>query len=233
MDNLKGRIRLYEILASAFYPPSAERKAEIMDGRLGRRIAQVIEQCCEISARCCLSPDLLEEIRELSSAPKEAREQAEFRDGLDAEYVRLFVNDFPVLCAPPYESFYQEGRVMGKAAVDCRSIYAADGLALQEKGELPDHIVSQLEYLLFVCLGEARAAEEGDAALCSMLRERARSFYTHHVMTWVPEFCTRIRTQSSVPYYKVMAKLLKKFTAMESRNLNQEKLDTVRGGSAQ
>lgn len=233
MNYLKTRISMYEILVSVFYPPSEERAADIIDGRLAQRIDQTVRQCCEISAQCCLPPDLLEEIQELTLACEEEKERVAFFESLETEYVRLFVNDFPTLRAPPYESFYQEGRMMGKAAVDSLSIYEEDGLTLQKDGELPDHIVSQLEYLLFLCLGEKKAEEEQDAVLSGRFRQRKRSFYERHIMNWVPEFCSRVRTESSVPYYRVMARLLKNFLALENRNLTQEKLVTVRGGNAQ
>jgi TorA maturation chaperone TorD len=164
----------------------------------------------------------MEEIQGLSRAFLEDEDRPEMLIRLAAEHTRLFVNAFPTLVAPPYESFYQEGRVMGKAALDCRSIYAEDGLTVQEGGDLPDHILTQLEYLLFLCLVEKKAAEEGDTEARRFLRERERCFLEKHILNWVPEFCGRIQSHSHEPYYRVMARFMKNFMVLEYKNLNHQ-----------
>jgi TorA maturation chaperone TorD len=221
MDYLNTRIRMYEILTSAFCgPQEGSEPAELVE-----RFVLTLQNCCGFSAECCLPLALMKEVDELSRSFAEERDSSTASVGLEVEYTRLFVTDFPSAWAPPYESFYHEGRTMGKAAVGCWTLYAEDGLTLKEGGELPDHIVTQLEYLLFLCLGERKALETGDGELRKALRERQRSFYERHLMTWVPQFCERIRASSKIPYFRVMARFLKNFTVMENKNLNQKKLD--------
>ena len=221
MNHLNARIHVYEILASLFRPPDdVSSGAEECGGRLLERLLNTVQECCGISARCCLRPGLMEEIRGLLRAFEEDEDQAGTLTRLAAEHTRLFVNAFPTLVAPPYESFYQEGRVMGKAALDCRSIYAEDGLTVREGGELPDHILTQMEYLRFLCLGEKRAADEGETEARGLLRERELSFIEEHILNWLPEFCGRIQSNSHEPYYRVLARFMKNFMVLEYRNLN-------------
>ncbi len=222
MNRLKTRIFLYDLLRSAFYPPDLDRAAEVVDGRFSESLERVVQECPRVETRCCFPSELMREIRALP-LPLEERGEAVAREvltALEVEYMRLFVNDFPTHCAPPYESCYREGRVMGRAALDCLSIYESEGLVLTDTGELPDHIVTQLEYLQWLCLAERQMWEENDQSGLRILRIRERDFYDEHLLPWVPEFCERIRSCGRVPYYRVMARLLKNFAVMERRNLN-------------
>lgn len=224
MSDLDARIAIYEILSSAFSRPGRDLAMDILYGRLARRIYGVLKDCCKSSASCCFPPDLLNQLRSLSAPVPGERERLEFVIGLDEEYTQLFINSFPALWAPPYESYYREKRVMGRAAMECLALYRSDGLTVRDEGELPDHIVSQLEYLRFLCLSES-VAQAGSPDAVPVLRRKQREFYEKHIMTWVPDFCFRVQSHSNLRFYRVMARLLKNFTAIENRNLNPEKLD--------
>jgi TorA maturation chaperone TorD len=167
----------------------------------------------------------MEEIQGLSQALEEESDSGNFEETLNIEYMWLFVNAFPNLWSPPYESYYREGRMMGRAAMDCLSVYKTDGLVLTQKPELPDHIVTQLEYLHFLCLAQMEALENGDSDLRQHLRDKKRKFYERHIISWVPDFCIQVRSHSRVNFYSVMSRLLKNFTLLENRSLNAEKLD--------
>ncbi|MEK6776839.1 MAG: molecular chaperone TorD family protein [bacterium] len=224
MSDLDARIAIYEILSSAFSRPGRDLAMEILYGRLARRINGILKECCESSAGCCLPTDLLDQLRSLSPPAPEERERLEFVVDLDEEYTRLFINAFPTLRVPPYESYYREKRMMGRAAMECLFLYRSDGLTVRDEGELPDHIVSQLEYLGFLCLAES-AAQAGSPDAVPVLRRKQREFYEKHIMTWVPDFCFRVQSHSKIHFYRVMARLMKNFTAIENRNLNPGKLD--------
>ena len=122
MNHLNARIGVYEILASVFYRRNSGQAGEGMEGRLLRRLAGTVMECCSDSAQCCLPDYLVREIEELSQIFNDEKEAAESASRLNVEYTRLFVTDFPSLWAPPYESYYREGRMMGMAAIDCLSI---------------------------------------------------------------------------------------------------------------
>jgi TorA maturation chaperone TorD len=225
METLKTRANMYEIVKRAFCQPDEALTAEIESGEFARRIQEIVDHCCSLTARCCLPSDLMEDISGLSRSINDQSNPGEFLESLHVEYMRLFVNAFPTLWAPPYESYYVEKRMMGKPALDCMAIYKEDGLALNEKGELPDHIVTQLEYLHFLCLAEMQALENGDGELQKICKERAAKFYEDHIINWVPAFCEQIQTHSRVEFYTIMSRLLKNFSLLENRGLNADKLD--------
>jgi TorA maturation chaperone TorD len=225
METLKAQANMYEIVKAAFYPPDADLAAAIADGSFGGRIQGIVDQCCSLTAKCCLPSDLMKEVHGLSRSMDEEGDLEKFMEALHVEYTWLFVNAFPNLWTPPYESYYREGRMMGRAAVDCLSTYKEDGLVLTEDGDLPDHIVTQLEYLHFLCLAEMEAAEQVNNEYRQTLREKKRKFYEQHIIHWVPEFCGKVRSHSRIEFYRVMSRLLKNFILLENRGLNAEKLD--------
>ncbi len=216
---------MYEIVKAAFYPPDAGLAAAIADGSFAGMIQATVDQCCSLTAKCCMPSDLMKEVRGITDSLNQEDDLDDYPETLHVEYTWLFVNAFPNLWTPPYESYYREGRMMGRAALDCLSIYKEDGLVLTEDGELPDHLVTQLEYLHFLCLAEMDAVEQGDVEYRKTLRSKKRKFYEKHIIHWVPGFCGKVRSHSRVEFYRVMSRLLKNFILLENRGLNAEKLD--------
>jgi TorA maturation chaperone TorD len=227
MEYPKVRANMYEILKTAFSSPDEVLARSIVDGSFADGIHQTVEHCCSLAGWCCMPPDLMEEVKSLSVALIKESDRMDYTEILNAEFTRLFVNDFPTLWAPPYESYYREGRMMGEAAIDCLAIYRADDLVLTHQGDPPDHIVTQLEYLHYLCIAEIMAMEESNQLLIKDLHRRKHRFYEHHMMRWVPEFCGRIRSHSGVAFYRAMSRLLKNFMILENRSLNVENVDLL------
>jgi nitrate reductase assembly molybdenum cofactor insertion protein NarJ len=94
---------------------------------------------------------------------------------LQTEYTRLFVNSYPTLLCPPYESFYREGMLYGNAVSEVMAIYRQKGLAYVYQGEPPDHISVELDFL----------AETGDQNFLARMRQ------------WVPQFTARVKENSA------------------------------------
>jgi TorA maturation chaperone TorD len=224
MEYLKARANMYEILKTAFSLPDKVLATEIIVGSFAGRIQETVEHCCSLAAQCCLPPDLMAEIRKLPQSMEGKSDQSDFLVSLNVEYMRLFVNAFPTLWAPPYESYYVEKKVMGKPALDCLALYREDGLALNKSGELPDHIVTQLEYLYFLCLAAIQAMVIGDRNLVQVLEEKKHRFYEDHIMNWVPAFCDQIQSHSDLAFYRVISRLLKNFVVLENKGHSVEKL---------
>jgi TorA maturation chaperone TorD len=225
MEILTGQATMYDALKRAFSPPDEVLVQGVVDGSFAARIQETVDRCCSLTARCCLPAGLMEEIHGISSSLEEESESGDLLETLNVEYMWLFVNAFPNLWSPPYESYYREGRTIGRAAMECLAVYQEMGLAMAEEGELPDHIVTQLEYLHFLCIAQIGAVEQGDRALRQILSEKKQKFYEQHIIHWVPEFCGRIRSHSRATFYSVMSRLLKNFTILENRSLNTERFD--------
>ena len=213
---------MYALLRTALSPPEEIPAAGFAEG-----MERAVSLLASLPAAFCLSSGQAAEVFGMTAAFKKQMQEETFRETMEVEYLRLFVNDFPTAWASPYESFYREGRIMGQAAQDCLTLYRAQGLALSEGADLADHIVTQLEYLHFLCLMETQALEKGDHALCRDLRSKQREFYRDHLMHWVPKFCDRITEHSRVEFYRVMSRLLKNFVMMENRSLQAEELDQL------
>lgn len=103
---------------------------------------------------------------------------------LQTEYTRLFVNSYPTLLCPPYESFYREGVVYGNASREVEESYRRQGLTYVYQGEPPDHISVELDFL-------AATRDEGFLA---------------RMRQWVPQFTARVKENSTV--YEVFAREL-------------------------
>jgi len=95
---------------------------------------------------------------------------------LQTEYTRLFINSYPTLPCPPYESFYREDIVYGKTVSEVTAIYRLHGLAYTYKEEPPDHIGVELDFL----------AETGDKDFLDRMRQ------------WVLEFTGRVKEHSTI-----------------------------------
>jgi putative dimethyl sulfoxide reductase chaperone len=121
--------------------------------------------------------------------------------GLAAEHERLMVGPGRTPC-PPYESMWgdevptQRGIMMGTAAGAVLALYRQAGLTIRpHPGELPDHLVVELEALAW-SLQEGRAPMIVPAALLN-----------DHLLSWVPRFCARVAAEASHPYYTTLAGL--------------------------
>ena len=112
---------------------------------------------------------------------------------LQAEYTRLFINSYPALLCPPYESFYREGIVYGKSSQEVLAIYGEHGLDYSYEGEPPDHISAELDFL----------ALTDDGRFLGRLKE------------WVFSFSERVREHS--PIYGACAAELESFLKAETR----------------
>ena len=84
---------------------------------------------------------------------KELKEELENIDlnKLQIEYTRLFVNTFPKIPCPPYESYYVEGQVYGNSSISAKKYYAKHGLVFDYASEPADHVSVELEFLALTC----------------------------------------------------------------------------------
>lgn len=110
---------------------------------------------------------------------------------LQAEYTRLFINAYPTLLCPPYESFYREGTVYGTTAGVVRDFYKDHGFDYVYEGEPPDLLSVELDFL----------AMTDDGAFRERLKE------------WVFDFTERVKKNSEV--YGVCAGELEKLLTAE------------------
>jgi nitrate reductase assembly molybdenum cofactor insertion protein NarJ len=125
------------------------------------------------------SEEVLERIKEVSKGVDLGSALKSFTDAnkseIETEYTALFVNSYPTLPCPPYESYYREGRLYGDSTEEVRRIYRQNGLEFSHV-EAPDHISAELEFL----------ALTGDREFFERMKE------------WIFDFTSRLKSQKSI-----------------------------------
>lgn len=117
----------------------------------------------------------------------------------DVEYNRLFVLAFPRITAQPYGSYWleQDHCLFGPSALEVQEMMSAYGLAVREaSGLMPDHIVSELEFMAYL-------ASQGDTTLAAQ-----EQLLVRHLARWVPQFTAALREAQPSPYYQLAADFL-------------------------
>jgi len=180
MTELENRTLLYRLLSRLFAYPDAGRLAETEELAQELPVAEVL--------RTSLQAPLIE---------------------LQAEYTRLFINNYPELPCPPYESAYREGGLLGEAAVRVQQFYAEWGLEAAE--ELPDHLALELEFVHFLDAQAAEADAEEAAQACTD-RER---FLKEHLLEWAPQLAADVQEEAGLALYREAALLLTHLLAAE------------------
>jgi len=143
------------------------------------------------------------------------------RNGNEAwsrEYLCLFYGPFH-LPAPPYESVYLHGEVLGPAALEVVREYRRAGLALSpDYKNLPDHLAVELEFMAFLCYKEAEGwKEEGPEKLIESLK-REEEFLSRHLTLWLPRFYERVAA-ASAPHYTGVVRFLYDFVLLDREHV--------------
>lgn len=120
---------------------------------------------------------------------------------LQVEYTRLFINGIPHVAAPPYASVYLDKTLRGRYSDELLTHYRSAGFVLNEKADLPDNIIHQLEFLSFL-------AEDNDP-------EGEKIFLTRFFSPWFPIFSLRVREKADHPFYRIIISLIDFFTKEE------------------
>jgi len=130
-------------------------------------------------------------------------------DGLEEEYVRLFISDRQGLQAPLYASCYvaaepgERAPLMGEPALAMQARFRSQGLSLaDEVGEPPDHLAIELEYLYFLL-------EKGWSENGKVLLEEASSIGSEIMLPWVRQLQQRLAAiETENRFYPLITTLL-------------------------
>lgn len=119
---------------------------------------------------------------------------------VEADYVRLFVNAPGGVAAPPYASWYLEGRLLGAAASWAAAAYARQGLEpAPDAGEPPDYLSTELEFMHFLCRHETAARTTADAQALALVLDAQAAFVHEHLARWMPLMLARTRSAKPGP----------------------------------
>jgi len=116
-------------------------------------------------------------------------------DQVQGEYTRLFINAYPHVPCPPYESAYREGALLGQAAESVDVFFRQWGVVVD--GEQVDHAGAELEFMAFLLtLGTSDALAAADA------------FMAEHPLAWLPRFADDVARTSHLEFYRATGQLL-------------------------
>lgn len=204
-DAALSRAVVYAFLSRAFGNPSPGRIAE-------------------------MATHLAPAVRELRGLPFEGIEG--MIEGLDTplgELQSLYRKAFTLTTSsdcPDYETAYSTRDIFQQAAemADIAGFYAAHGLqAGGSERERPDSIVSELEFMSFACLKEARALSDGNEDGLAVCRETQAGFLRDHLGCWGPGLGRRVEaTLMGEPFYPYAGRLLTVWLAQECLDLQVE-----------
>lgn len=115
------------------------------------------------------------------------------RENLEAEYLRLFELGGGKSVVSLYEG--QNRPESGRDGILqelLRYYEFFDAHLNQEEREYPDHLVTELEFLAWLCMQEHAAVRDGRDA--GPFRNAARDFIARHLAIWLPVFLQKLET---------------------------------------
>jgi len=123
----------------------------------------------------------------------------------------------------PYETEYGRGEPFLQAheLADISGSYLAFGLRAREvRGERPDHIVCEFEYLEFLCLKEIHALEGGDQDMVEVTRRALRCFLRDHLARFGLAFGAALAHEDAAGFHGALGRLCVAFLTAECVRLN-------------
>ena len=175
----------YRFLGQAFAYPDASFVDRMRQGMLAPRPAPWLGD---------EGASLAEEIESLAALPL---------DQVQGEYTRLFINGYPQLPCPPYESAYREKTLLGQATGTVHDMYRQWGLEVN--GALADHVGAELEFMAFL------AGLPAEDEICAA----QRAFLDDHLLTWLPRFAADVQQHARLGFYRALGRALVSFLEQE------------------
>ncbi|NIN51945.1 MAG: hypothetical protein GTN80_06475 [Nitrososphaeria archaeon] len=130
---------------------------------------------------------------------------------LSVEFTRLFRGLKPSKSPlPPYESLYRgEKLVFGETTIEVYKKYRYFNLIPVDrfKGDPPDHIAFELDFMRFLCSKEGEAWNKGDRNEVLKLLNAERNFVREHLIKWIRKLCEKIKLFDATGFYKALADL--------------------------
>ena len=130
------------------------------------------------------------------------------RENLTAEYDRVF-GLVPARECPPFETEYlatTEPFFRAQQLADVAGFYRAFGLEpARGRGERPDHIALELEFMAFLLAKKRLAVDADQVVVCA---EAEAAFFRDHVAWWAPSFATGLRRKAAGALYAAVGQVL-------------------------
>jgi len=141
------------------------------------------------------------------------------KDELAIEYTRLFDAGASGPPCPLYGGLYGGARM--KTMEEAVRFYNHFGLTLSgEPRELPDHLVTQLEFLHYLAFREVEALQKDVDP--GPYQRAQRDFIGRHLGSWLPKLCQKLEKEEAAPYFKAVLGALSHLLAWDRARLVRE-----------
>ena len=180
-DDVEQRRRRVEYLALAFGDPRR------WPDDLGARLVEAFTP-------------LGDKPRAAALAFQQAFDQEHDRTDLAARHARLFIGPFRPEVAP-YASAWLEsdGMPMGSVSAHALAAYREAGLDFENRSEPPDHLVAELEFLLFLIVQQQASGDP-------RWRSWQLDFFEQCLQPWIGSFCRALAdANAEQPLYRALA----------------------------
>ncbi|MHC4563326.1 MAG: TorD/DmsD family molecular chaperone [Planctomycetota bacterium] len=177
-----------------------------------------------VLSECFRQPDeallaMLDELDEpadalLADLPQAARQTD--LEALKVDHARLFVGPFGLLASPYGSTYFEDDAFMGDSTMDAKHRYEEEGLKIVLQ-DAPDHIVAELEFMLFLILKELEEADSGRTQAASEFRRKQASFLAEHLGVWVLPFCQNVEEHAQTNFYKILGRVARLFVEADHR----------------
>lgn len=159
-------------------------------------------------------PSLPAEVRRGFRSVARAFEDAEIAS-LESAYRDVFTHVHSADC-PMYETDHGPRDIWRQSSilVDIAGFYRAFGVA--ERGERPDHVAVELEFLHVVTYKEAWARAHDDPANARVCRDAEVSFLRDHALRWIPAFAARVQALAARGPYAAVARTTERLLRAEA-----------------
>ncbi len=145
------------------------------------------------------------------------------REALEAEYLAAFELGRATAAVPLYEGLHRGGQGREGVLEELLRFFEFFDVKLSDSDrEFPDHLVTELEFLAWLCLQEQEArSEERDAA---SFQRAARDFLDRHLAAWLPEFRRKLAATETA--YAQYVPMLEGLVANHRSRLGEQLLET-------
>ena len=133
---------------------------------------------------------------------------------LRLEYTRLFIKGE----AHPYETSYDDPLRRTHILADIAGFYRAFGM--KPRGELPDYINCELEFMALLCFKGAYALVHGLQKQYEVCLIALKKFIGEHLLRWLNHFKVYITKSAKLPIYPVLIELIYLFVSFHAERLS-------------
>jgi DMSO reductase family type II enzyme chaperone len=194
------RSMAYRTFATAFEFPDQDALAVIRQGLLADALRRLLT---------ALGP------HQVKGAHWSALRDAGDGDALQEEFTRLFEAGETGPACPIRGGIYGSAGALEERV----RYYRFFGLSLTQatQGE-PDHLATELEFLLYLSFQQAQWKGE-EVGLRGLMRAE-RDFIVRHTGAWVPLMRRKLMAQNTMPFFLELTRLLERFLEAEVRRLS-------------